>query len=138
MKLWFALVAALSPAIVLADTPFCDQMHGLMEQGPQTLTAPTPATCSTSLSMTGARDRNCYWAFSYRSNAAQTAFADVLAEVTACLGGDPSLTIDQSVNHPDAYDLRTLESDGLRVAVSLKDKGALGQTLVFLRVPVGD
>jgi hypothetical protein len=45
------------------------------------------------------------------------------------------MATDQSVNHPDAYDLRLFRLDGAEFAVSLKDKGALQQTLVFLRVP---
>jgi len=55
--------------------------------------------------------------------------------LAACLGPDAKETTDQIVNHPDAYDLREFELDGSTYAVSLKDKGALQQTYVFLRVP---
>jgi hypothetical protein len=60
------------------------------------------------------------------------AFESLLGQVEACanpIAADPS-----SVNHPDSYDLRQFSSGVGMISVSLKDKGALNQTYVFLRV----
>ncbi len=39
-----------------------------------------------------------------------------------------------TVNHPDSYDQITTQISGRDVSLPLKDKGALAQTLVFLRI----
>ncbi len=87
-----------------------------------------------SLALGGARNMHCALEFPYRSAAATATFDTLLDEMTQCLGPTASVTTDQSVNHPDAYDLREFKLDGRSYAVSIKDKGALQQTLVFLRV----
>ena len=45
---------------------------------------------------------------------------------------------DLDVNHPDFYDLKTYTKMETSLAVSLKDKAALDQTYVFLRVSKSD
>ncbi len=92
--------------------------------------APAPV-CGTSLAVSGVQSSHCYWAFDYRSDAARGGFLQVAAGVAAC--ADP-IAQEGDVNHPDSYDLRQFDLGGATVAVSLKDKGALQQTLVFLRV----
>jgi hypothetical protein len=87
--------------------------------------------------MNGDQDVHCNWTFPYRAPEAEIAFETVVADMTACLGPQAVMSKDQSVNHPDAYDLRMFRLDGQEFAVSLKDKGALQQTLVFIRVPLG-
>lgn len=92
------------------------------------------ATCRSSLAQGGERNMHCALEFPYRSQAATDAFDALVAELASCLGQGATMTTDQSVNHPDAYDLREFVLDGRRFAVSIKDKGALQQTLVFVRV----
>ncbi|MCF2869880.1 hypothetical protein L0664_02255 [Octadecabacter sp. G9-8] len=92
------------------------------------------ANCRTSLALGGTRSIHCALEFSYRSDAAVQAFDELVTQMTACIGQDATVTRDQSVNHPDAYDLRTFENGSRAYAVSIKDKGALRQTLVFVRV----
>jgi hypothetical protein len=92
------------------------------------------AHCDTSLALGGTRNVHCVLEFAYRSEGATRAFEALVAEVTACIGPAATITLDQSVNHPDAYDLREFEEGGRSYAVSIKDKGALQQTLVFVRV----
>ena len=94
----------------------------------------TQTKCSRSLSQTGAHAINCAWPFSYRSAEAQAAFGDILSELSKCLGTNASESQDLGVNHPDFYDLREFRFDRGEVGVSIKDKGALQQTYVFLRV----
>ncbi|MBY4891997.1 hypothetical protein KUL25_04370 [Rhodobacteraceae bacterium N5(2021)] len=135
-----ALVAfGLATAQVHADTDFCQTLSALQA------TAAVPedgdvvfaftddtgalATCRRVLELGGARSLACNWAFAYRSDAAQAAFAALVSQVTSCRGAP--LATDTPVNHPDSYDLLTF-TDGISVA--LKDKAALQETHVILRV----
>ena len=126
---------------------FCGDLEALVEQAgsnsppttsimtmglPSSLS--TQTKCTTSLSQTGARAVNCAWPFAYRSDEAQAAFDGILSEVRKCLGADAIVSRDQGVNHPDFYDLREFRFQRGEVGVSIKDKGALQQTYVFLRV----
>ncbi|MFV2054435.1 hypothetical protein [Aliiroseovarius sp. YM-037] len=137
------LAAFLIPAVDATAGAFCDQMSALMEQGDAiTLALPdaeAPATCAVSRSLAGGLERHCHWVFPYRSAEASAAFEAVLEAVTACLGPGISVRTDESVNHPDSYDLRIIEQKDAVFAVfavSLKDKAALQATLVFLRLPI--
>ena len=75
----------------------------------------------------------CQWIFDYRSEAAQRYFQQMVAEVHACKGA-VALPKDQPVNHPDSYELISYQLGNEVLTVSLKDKAALDQTFVFLRV----
>ncbi len=137
---WLAIaLLAITASEAVADN-FCVQMAAMTQPGSEgALHLPAtsrPAECRLSLSLGRGQEQNCHWAFDYRSAAARDAFADILDAVTACLGPDITVSTDQSVNHPDAYDLRLIDHDGQQYAVSLKDKGALQQTLVFVRFPI--
>lgn len=120
---------------------FCDDLGVLAQQGDAPVTLPGGtedqlADCRTALSLGGGQDAHCSWIFGYRSEAAKDAFKNVIGAVTLCLGPDAIHSTDKLVNHPDAYDLRLFRVDGQDFAVSLKDKGALQQSLIFLRVPL--
>lgn len=122
-----------------ADT-FCAGLNALAApQSAYTLALPNNpagqrATCRPSLALSGARHIHCSWSFGYRSDAAHAAFDDLIHAVAACLGPDGERSVDTSVNHPDACTLWVYDLAGQEFAVSLKDKGALQQTLVFVRV----
>lgn len=90
------------------------------------------AGCVVSLNLDGGRSLHCIWRFDYRAADAKKAFEILVAKVAAC--GDAAEQLDQGVNHPDSYDLRQFTLQDRGFAVSLKDKGALQQTLVFLTV----
>jgi hypothetical protein len=128
------------------DASFCDRLDQAMaatsSDDPQSAVVtdalkgfgPSSASCAFSLDLSGQESANCNWAFSYRSEEAQNQFQDMLATLSAC--ADPAFGIesDQPVNHPDFYDLRMLHIVGGNVGLSLKDKVALQQTYVFLRL----
>ena len=125
-----------------AQAQFCDDLTGLAAQADTAATLDLPstvpsqtATCSTSPGLSGVRNVHCHWTYDYRTPEAIDAFEAVTAALSVCLGQNAVMATDQSVNHPDAYDLRLFRLDDAEFAVSLKDKGALQQTLVFLRVP---
>ena len=110
----------------------CDDLNAL--QSDQLVLAQGVASCQSSLMLGGARNMNCVLEYPYRSAQAARAFDDIRADLAACLGPQATEVIDRSVNHPDAYDLREFDLNGRMYAVSIKDKGALQQTLVFVRV----
>lgn len=87
--------------------------------------------CSTYRAVDGALGTSCHWAFPFRSEAAITFTQDAWESVKACRPGAPKGP-DQQVNHPDSFDLLEWVSDGVTYRVSVKDKGALAQTLVFV------
>ena len=128
----FLLMAAGTTALA---SSFCEDLHVLAKEGDVSLVLPNKsqdkrADCLTTLALGGGRDVYCSWRFAYRSE------ESVINEVTHCLGPDAIQSTDQQVNHPDAYDLRLFKVGTKEFAVSLKDKGALQQTLIFLRVPL--
>jgi len=92
------------------------------------------ASCTNSLALGGGRSIHCALEFPYRSDAAARVFEELVDEITECVGSTAVSITDLSVNHPDAYDLRTFEDGARSYSVSIKDKGELQQTLVFVRV----
>ena len=80
----------------------------------------------------------CQWSFPLRDPAALNFFTEFEVDALACLPlGDP-LAPDQQVNHPDTYVLKQYPfKDGV-LNLSLKDKGNLGRSFVFLRVSGGN
>ena len=92
------------------------------------------AECRSSLALSGGSQVHCNWSFGYRSDQAKQVFQGLIGAMAACLGPEAAMTTDSSVNHPDAYDLRMFDRGGQEFSVSHKDKGALQQTLVFVRV----
>lgn len=118
---------------------FCDQLAQVdvaASEQDQSFALPdyteAEAGCRVSLNMGGARSLHCMWAFDYRAAAAKEAFGALLDQMRACAAEDS--TRDPDVNHPDFYDLRLFELGPREASISLKDKGALQQTLVFLTV----
>jgi hypothetical protein len=80
----------------------------------------------------GVKAYHCAWEFEYRAEVALSTFARFDTELAACF--ETTSQHDQGVNHPDFYDLREYTVDGAVVRVSLKDKGALQLTYVFVAV----
>ena len=128
-----ALILALSATAAHADT-YCADLMALTDGTATDIALPsgTQGTCTTSLDLSGARALNCRWPFDYRAKAATETFFVLLDATTQCLNTDG--VTDQGVNHPDSYDLRTFNTDSAQVSISIKDKGALQQTFIFLRV----
>jgi len=77
---------------------------------------------------------HCEWEFPYRAEDAYDTFHGFVGEMNECIGQQATLHDDQSVNHPDFYALRRYEMEQAEVSVSVKDKSALGNTFVFIRV----
>ncbi|MGB1035371.1 MAG: hypothetical protein ACPGVS_10145, partial [Primorskyibacter sp.] len=88
------------------------------------------ATCATSRVLGGATSVDCYWSFPYRADAAQRLYADLSDTLNHCAQG-PVLSDATGVNHPDSFDQITGVFMGHSISVSIKDKAALGRSLVF-------
>ena len=98
-----------------------------------TLSLPGAAYCFVSERPAG-RWYHCGWEFPHRAKEAYETF-DALAErLNQCIGSRATLHNDRSVTPPDSDALRRYELDHAEVTVSVKDKSALGSTLVFVRV----
>lgn len=91
-------------------------------------------TCGVSLQLGGVRLYRCHWKFGYRDAAAGQAFAAKDQMLQKCTGATAQAPQDQQVNHPDSYDLRAYEAGEVRLTTSIKDKGALQETYVFLAI----
>lgn len=91
------------------------------------------AACGVAREAAGA-SHYCYWEHPFRSDEAKAQVDDLERELHKCLSLTGEGTQDQSVNHPDSYDLRTYDIVGASISLSLKDKGALNRSLVFLRI----
>lgn len=90
------------------------------------------ASCDFALELGTGWAVHCAWGFGYRAPEAAAAFTGVLEAMTTCFG--PQIAVDAAVNHPDSFDLRQFDIAGGAASVSLKDKGALQETFVFIRV----
>jgi hypothetical protein len=145
MKIRFAHLILIIPLVLgshlSAQTEaFCDRLENLMVQVGDGVTtsfhlssrALAQVDCAPSRGLGGTVALHCAWPFEYRSMQALDAFDYLLGQVAAC--ANPIAADLSSVSHPDSYDLRQFSSGMGVISVSLKDKGALNQTYVFLRV----
>lgn len=99
----------------------------------KTNVAPQTATCATYLTKSAKTGTSCHWVFDFRDAKARE-FADTLSDVLVICRDAAAPQADQKVNHPDSYDLRSWRTSTGVYSVSLKDKGARNETLVFLRL----
>ena len=61
------------------------------------------------------------------------AFEDLVGAVADCGKVRQPKKAAADVNHPDSFDQKVFDVGAGRVSVSLKDKGALQQTYIFVR-----
>ncbi|MEM9577847.1 MAG: hypothetical protein AAF999_12635 [Pseudomonadota bacterium] len=88
--------------------------------------------CTRSRTLGGGTSDDCHWSFPYRSEAAYSSFARVSKQLQSC-SGDVQFEQEPRVNHPDSYDQITATIGDTDLSLSLKDKAALSETLIFLR-----
>ncbi|WP_317054574.1 hypothetical protein [Roseovarius rhodophyticola] len=92
------------------------------------------ATCQQSVDLSGATKETCHWTYPYRTPEAEAAFTQWSDALLVCFGAEQAQLSDQPVNHPDSYTLHRFDTGTAQVSLSLKDKAALGRTLVFLQI----
>ncbi|AEI92607.1 hypothetical protein RLO149_c005790 [Roseobacter litoralis Och 149] len=135
--LWLFALTSAGSASLAGD--FCTELEKYhpSQQGDMSLFEASGmasgAVCATSRALSGAVSNHCYWSFPYRSAASTQSFDAVVQRVADCANAQV-YSKENTVNHPDTYDLRRFTIAGKIVDVSLKDKAALQQTIVFLRI----
>jgi hypothetical protein len=134
-RLFLASTLTISASVAVAD--ICTEVRNLVHASQDGFAdVPPPLTgaksCQMTLGLGGVKAYHCAWEFDYRAPAAQSTFAAFDTDLATCFAA--SSQHDQGVNHPDFYDLREYAVKDAVVRVSLKDKGALGQTYVFVAV----
>lgn len=133
-----AVALALWPAIATADR--CSQLRELISHAEAGFPDPSPtqisgaADCAISQDERGGKTHLCHWLFPYRDATATTAFEILDRDIRHCFKDAIALPADPAVNHPDSYQLRRYRRGPLVISASLKDKAALQQSLVFLRI----
>ena len=124
----FLICLCCAPGLTLADS-FCDALSGGDARA-----GLSGATCIESLLHEGGVQQTCYWTFAYRSAEAYARLDEMHARIVACFGPGSELGGAEIVNHPDSFALTQFSGQGWRVSLSLKDKAARAQSLIFLSV----
>ena len=91
-------------------------------------------TCRFLRILSGGNTYHCTWKFPYRDAAADTAFDLFNQQIGVCFKGSLGALVDDGVNHPDSYRQHQHLLDGAVASVSIKDKGALQETYVFIAI----
>jgi hypothetical protein len=95
---------------------------------------PDADKCMMAQSLSGGNAYHCAWKFPYRDVAANVAFDAFNQMMRECFSGGTEAVTDKGVNHPDTYHQRQHLIDQVVVSVSIKDKGVLQETYVFVNV----
>ena len=122
---------------------FCADMTALTSQArtnflvaPAAL--PNADNCRMVYALAGGKAFHCSWKFPYREGAATAKFKGFNQTLRTCFDGGTEVLLDEGVNHPDSYAQRQHMIEGVAVSVSIKDKGALQETYVFISVQAVD
>ena len=110
----------------------CDALIEFATSGQTPLIEGRSASCSTSRVLGGGTSEDCFYRFEFRSEAALSNFQRLAQQLNACSARQAAVE-GTTVNHPDSYDQITAVVADRLLSLSLKDKGALGETLIVLR-----
>ncbi|MGR3614489.1 MAG: hypothetical protein ACU0BB_00420 [Paracoccaceae bacterium] len=75
----------------------------------------------------------CQWSFAYRSSHVEAAIKALVGEIENCSQAKVS-GVPAGVNHPDTHTVYQYGTERMQITASLKDKAALGQSFVFLKI----
>ena len=125
-----ACVMVLGFAPMARAAPECAKLAAFDHTDWSVFDLPAPQDCVTSLTLGAGQTVSCHWSYPFRSDAARRDFDHVKSVLSGCLSASAPHS---GVNHPDSYDLVEFVGQSQIFAVSLKDKGALQRTLIFLR-----
>lgn len=134
------LVASLATAFLAAvparSAEVCTDLKHVLRLAQNGVTDPIPTgaeSCASSRTGSGEVAIHCAWAFPYREHRATEMFEALARSVSDCLGAETEPIPDLGVNHPDSYYLHHFRVADATLAVSMKDKAALGKTYIFIR-----
>lgn len=146
--LCLTVALAATPADTARATTLCADMSNLVGEAHSNfsnwttkstkaatpLILPDAEDCALTRSLSGENAYHCTWRFAYREADSYGTFDAFDQSFQECFGARAQLSRDQSVNHPDFYDLRHYQLGRVKVTLSIKDKSALQSTYVFVRV----
>ena len=115
-----------------AQAARCDLFDKLRDFDGIDRPAPKEAICTRYVGLNGQTATACHWVHPFRAETAQVQADDIWRDIAICVPGSQQAP-DTGVNHPDSQAQRNWGSDAGTFSVSIKDKGALQSTLVFLR-----
>ena len=122
------LVAILALSLIPALAAACEDVTTGVPRGLAERVALAPQNLSCDLV-----DRSCRWSFGL-GDAVSRALFDTLVETMRACPDFESAIRDSGVNHPDFYDAWAIQIGEQGFSVSIKDKSALQQTFVVLRI----
>ena len=142
------IVFPIAAADTVSTSEFCINMNVLTLQAgsnffrnaPETTALVTPRPlpdaekCMMAQSLSGGNAYHCSWKFPYRDVAANVTFNTFNQMMRDCFSDGVEAIEDLGVNHPDSYHQRQFFVDQAVVRVSIKDKGTLQETYVFISV----
>lgn len=131
MKTALALMLFIGTAAV-AD-PQCAQLNGFVKTGRAPDLGLGAPDCGSSRGQNGAGAFHCAWVFPLRADAAARAFGSLHHVLISC-GAVAGSKEEPAVNHPDSYAQRRFDYHTARISLALKEKSALRQSYLFLRV----
>lgn len=142
-----AIMLACSPALADGPPAICAAVEVVLDRLAQPISGSETGnrgispmsgaeTCDQSLTLEGGRAFHCAWRFAYREAEAGEAFRTMADKLSRCttLTTRAEAGTGPRVNHPDSYDLIEFNTPRGLIALSLKDKGALQRSYVFLRI----
>ena len=138
--IWFALLQALP----IYAGPSCDGIEAFIkgvdqEIDPNKATElasniiPNAESCVKAQVLGQGVTVNCRWGFDYRSAGLEESFEHLSDTIANCFKITAQKS-DHPVSHPDYYKLRQYEASGRMISVSIKDKGALEHSFIFVSV----
>lgn len=122
----FVCACIVSTAVLACDE--LDLLDGFVVDG----VAPDGAYCTPYLTLSGVEGVVCQWDFPYRAPSAILLEERLRNQIQTCRRINAVL-VDTPVNHPDSYNLRRWITQEAIYSLSIKDKGRLQSTFIFLR-----
>lgn len=130
---WIAALTLIA-STASADV-FCDDILALQDGTTETMTLSDVAvTCGKGTAIGNRAFLHCAWPFEFREPDAKATFERTSKALETCPNTLRRPFKDQGVNHPDSYDLHIFDMPKAEISLSLKDKGGLQKTYVFLRI----
>ena len=122
------LVAALAFGLAPALAAACENVAGDVPRGlaERVALAPQNLGCDPV-------DRSCRWSFDLGDDVSRALFDALVKMMRDCPNLEGAVR-DSGVNHPDFYDAWIIQLGDQGFTVSIKDKSALRQTFVVLRI----
>lgn len=123
------------PMVAMAEG--CHDLRAFALHGEPPQIQAQDVTCGQSQALGGGTSKHCIWTYDLRAGSAQATFEALRTQLLGCAQAE-SIVSSSPVNHPDTFDQVTGEFDQMSISIALKDKTALGKSLIVLRAQKAD